>query len=358
MRQFLYDGFNEDEQGRQVFDAIVPFVAGGGMGFFNHRFASPTRHNAQHDSHQYPADVFPFAYGVEHDPFTERREGILSKARGRGVVPKVFHIQTSSEYWSRAGSLVHTDPRGRRDAKIPDEVRIYTIGGARHGAGSGVPTQGGKGQLPINPTDYRPLLRGLITALDQWVRTGEAPPPSVYPTISDGTLVPWQVEKSGWIPLRGVRYPKVIHQPDYIDRGPTFHKTREITIQPPKVAGRYVVRIPGYGSDNNERGCLLVPTVAVPVGSFTGWNLRSRDIGAETELLSLSGGYLPFASTKEVRQNGSDPRLSLQERYDHFETYQKKFNQSLARLVEQRYLLDEDIPRLQELSNTAEHAFR
>ena len=43
LRTFLYEGFNADEQGRIVFDGVMPVVAGGGQGFFNHRFASPTR---------------------------------------------------------------------------------------------------------------------------------------------------------------------------------------------------------------------------------------------------------------------------------------------------------------------------
>jgi hypothetical protein len=48
------------EKGRKVFDGLMPHVAGGGMGFFNHRFAQPTRHNAQHEEHLYPCDQFPF----------------------------------------------------------------------------------------------------------------------------------------------------------------------------------------------------------------------------------------------------------------------------------------------------------
>ena len=222
LRQFLYDGFNADENGRPVFEGLIPHVAGGGMGFFNHRFASPTRHNTQHDNHIYPADVFPFTYGEEQDPFTGRKEGILMRARDARVVPKIMHIQSSSEYWHRAGSLVHTDPSGKRDSVIPDEVRIYTIGGAQHGPGTGLPGKGGSGQLPSNPTDYRPVLRGLLTALDDWVRRGKTPPPSAYPKIADGTLVPWPESKSGWRPLPGVQYPQVIHEPAFCDRGPVF----------------------------------------------------------------------------------------------------------------------------------------
>jgi hypothetical protein len=42
---------------------LIPHVSGGGPGFFNHRFASPTRFNGHHAEHTYPCDVFPFTYG-------------------------------------------------------------------------------------------------------------------------------------------------------------------------------------------------------------------------------------------------------------------------------------------------------
>lgn len=358
LRQLLYDGFNADEQGRIVFDGVIPHVAGGGLGFFNHRFASPTRHNTQHDNHNYPADVFPFTYGEETDPFTGRTEGILTRARRADVVPKIMHVQTSSEYWHRAGSLVHTDPLGQKDAEIPEEVRLYTIGGAQHGAGSGKPSDGGSGQLPSNPTDYRPILRGLLTAMDRWVRHGETPPESVYPKIADGTLVPWPMNESGWQPIKDVMYPSVIHQPDYVDRGTLFLSKRQINIEPPKVDGTYVVKVPGCKEDNNEKGCLLLPSVAVPVATFTSWNLRGKAIGAETELLSLSGGYIPFPKTKADREKTADPRLSLEERYGNYETYRQEFEQALIPLVRGRYLLEEDIPRIKQLAEGHKNLFQ
>ncbi|MEC9349626.1 MAG: alpha/beta hydrolase domain-containing protein, partial [Planctomycetota bacterium] len=115
LRMFLYDGFNADEQGRKVFDAVMPHVAGGGLGFFNHRFASPTRYSTQHESHLYPTDYFPFSYGEQKDHLSGRTDGILRRARAAGVVPKVLHTQSSSEYWHRSASLVHTDTAGRMD---------------------------------------------------------------------------------------------------------------------------------------------------------------------------------------------------------------------------------------------------
>ncbi len=350
LRQFLYDGFNADERGRRVLDGVIPHVAGGGMGFFNHRFASPTRHNTQHDNHLYPADVFPFTYGLSRDPFTNRQEGILTRSLADGTCPKVMHIQTSSEYWHRAGSLVHTDPSGKLDAEIPNCVRIYTIGGAQHGPGSGQVQAGGSGQLPRNPTDYRPLMRGLLTAIVAWVQEDVTPPASVYPKMADGTLVGWERKNSGWRPLPNIAYPSVIHAPEFVDRGPEFLTKRRASIQPPVRLGVYGVRVPAYKNDNNERGCLLLPTVAVPVATFTSWNLRSISIGGENELLSLAGGYIPFPRNPQSRRESADPRLSLVERYSGFDQYFTLYSEHVSRLVQDRYILEEDRPRLYQLA--------
>jgi hypothetical protein len=352
LRQFLHEGFNADEAGRIVFDGLMPHVAGGGLGSFNHRFASPTRHNAQHDNHLYPTDRFPFTYGDARDPFTGRVDGLLRRARAAGVVPRIFHTQTAAEYWHRSGSLVHTDPLGERDAALPPEVRLYTFGGAQHGPGSGQPGPRGKGQLPPNPTDYRPLLRGLLVALEAWIRDGTPPPPSVYPRFADGTLGGWRERESGWQALPGVRYPEVIQQPEWLDYGPDFLASGRITRQPPADRGDYRVLVPVVGPDNNERGMLRLPSVAVPVATFTGWNLRAPEVGAENELLALTGGYLPFARTPADRAAAGDPRPSLAERYPDFAAYQAEFEAAARRLVTDRYLLEEDLPRLLQLART------
>ncbi len=352
LRQFLYDGFNADESGRQVFDGVIPHVAGGGLGFFNHRFASPTRHNGQHDNHLFPADQFPFTYGDEIDSFTGREDGILHRDRARGTVPRVMHTQSSSEYWHRAGSLVHTDPLGKRDAKLPPEVRVYCFGGTQHGAGGGfAATAPGNGQLITNPADYRPLLRALLTALDGWVRTGQEPPPSTHPRIADGTLVGWRESESGWHGIPGVRYPEVIQQPEHLDRGPEFYRFRRSTIEPPISRGNYVVNIPKCGPDNNELGTLLLPAVAVPVATYTSWNTRGRSVGAENEMLGLQGGYIPFVKTKADREKLGDPRPALLERYRDFADFQTQYRKVVDRMVEERTLLSEDVAGLMNLAD-------
>jgi hypothetical protein len=349
LRQFLHDGFNADEQGRQVFDGIISHVAGGGLGSFNHRFASPTRTNGQHDEHLFAADYFPFTYGDSRDPFTKQTDGILGRSRETKTVPKVFHTQSSSEYWHRSGSLVHTAPLGEKDAEIPSEVRLYTFGGCQHGAGSGVPGTRGPGQLPTSPADYRPFMRALLMALDAWVKDGTEPPPSVYPKIADGTLVPWQKDKSNWPAIPGVKYPEVIQQPAYLYRGPQWQTEMIASVEPPEIRGHYGIRVPAYGPDGNEKGTLLLPAVKVPVATYLSWNLRHESIGAADELLSLQGGYVPFPRTKENRAAGNDPRPALLERYRDFDDYQKQYLAAAEELVASRYLLDEDLSRLRAL---------
>jgi hypothetical protein len=349
LRQFLWDGFNVDERGRKVFDGVISHVAGGGLGSFNHRFASPTRTNGQHDEHLFPADYFPFTYGDETDPHTGRVDGILRKSRPTKTTPYVFHTQSSSEYWHRSGSLVHTDPLGKVDAEIPPEVRIYTFGGTQHGSGGGVPGPKGNGQLPPTPADYRPLMRALVVALDAWVKDGREPPPSVYPKIKDSTLVGWRESESGWPKIPGVNYPQVIQQPALLYRGPLWDTQRIATVEPPEIRASYVVRVPAYKPDGNEKGTLDVPAVAVPVGTYASWSLRDPSVGAAGELLSLQGSFIPFAKTEAEREAQQDPRPSLERLYAGYDDYEKRYLAVAEQLVAQRYLLAEDLPRLKAL---------
>jgi hypothetical protein len=349
LRHFLWEGFNADEQGRRVLDGVISHVAGGGLGSFNHRFASPTRTNGQHEEHLFPADYFPFTYGDETDPFSGKTDGILRRCRASDTGPKVFHTQSSSEYWHRSGSLVHTDPIGRKDAQVPPEVRFYTFGGTQHGPGSGVAAARGGGQIPSNPADYTPLMRALVVALDAWVKDGKEPPPSLYPRIADGTLVGWQKSETAWPAIPDIAYPQVIQQPPMLDRGPRWETDRIATIEPPQIKGHYVVKVPAVDADGNERGTLNLPAISVPVATYTSWNIRAESIGAAGELLSLQGGYIPFLATREAREKAKDPRPSLAERYGNFDEYQRRYLDAARRLVAERYLLDEDLPRLKTL---------
>jgi hypothetical protein len=358
LRNFLYLGFNDDGSTRRVFDGLMPHVAGGGLGFFNHRFAQPTRHNGQQEEHLYPGDHFPFTYGDSDDPFSKRTDGIqrrLSNTR-HGLLPYVMHTQSAAEYWHRSGSLVHTDPLGKTDVAIPFNVRMYAFGGTQHGPAGDPPGRGLADNLH-NPGDYRPLLRALLDRLDAWARHGTEAPPSVYPRIDQKTLVDWKQSSTGFPALLGVRYPEVIQRPEARDFGPDFEKRGIISNEPPKIRGLYTVLVPRSGPDGNDLGTLLPPEVAVPLATYTGWNLRRREAGAETMLASLLGSYIPFARTKAERQKTGDPRLSIEERYGGFDEYQKRFRAVCDEMVKNRYLLQEDAERLIKGREKLRHLF-
>jgi len=347
LRNFLYLGFNLDEQGRKVFDGLMPHVAGAGLGYFNHRFCQPTRLNSQHLEHTYPSDYFPFAYGDDVDPHTDKQDGLQRRtfAAAANMLPKVMNTQGTGEYWHRAGSLVHTDPLGTRDVEIPANVRLYTFGGTQHSATS-LPLTRGMGEQLLNPADYNPQLRALLAALDLWTRNGDMPPPSIYPTIKSGTLVDFAQSTTGFPAIPGVRYPQVIHRPERLDFGPDFESNGIATVEPPRVGEPYGVKVPRVGPDGNELGTLLPIEVAVPTATYTGWNLRRAEVGAEGQLVSLMGSYLPFACTKAERLANDDPRESLEERYGTFDRYRAKFIAATEDYVRRRYMLDEDARRL------------
>jgi hypothetical protein len=350
LRHFLYIGFDEDERGRIVFDGLMPHVAGGGLGFFNHRFAQPTRFNGQHEDHLYPTDVFPFTYGPSTDPFTKRTDSILGRYAKGSVHPKVMHTQTSAEYWHRSGSLVHTMPDGKADAEIPADVRIYALGGFQHGAGNGhIPSPGtpAKG-IPSNPPntgDYRPFLRALLVALDDWVKESKTPPRSVYPKIADGTLVDWHQDKTGFPKIPGVRYPTVIQQPPIAEYGPKFLTHGIITIEPPMVHGIYPALVPKSADElGNDAGTLLV--LDHMLATFTGWNTRRKEAGADGELANLTGSCLPLPRTKAERQKSGDPRPSIEEIHPSFAQYRDGYRVLLGKHQTWRTLLPEDIELL------------
>lgn len=347
LRQFVHHGFNEDLAGRKVFDGIVPIIAGAGFGMFNTRFAMPTRTNGQHENLLYPNDYFPFTYGDSTDPFSGRVDGILRQARLSNTEPKVMHIQTSNEYWVRAGSLAHTNPEGTQDAQIPDNVRFYTIGGSQHGSGSGIPSSGrGFGQLPNNHNRWTPIANTLLVAMVDWVSAGSMPPPSRYPKIADGTLVAshlasGNINPEAWRTLPGYEHPKAMYQIGSANFGERFMEQGIIDLHPMFSNDWYGAKVPKVNRDNNDlpQSSILPPLTAVPLGTFVPWNLRNPVSGAETELARLSGGYIPFAATPAQAQANEDPRPALSKRYSGALEYLREYEIATESLIQQGYLL-------------------
>jgi hypothetical protein len=344
LRHFLHQGFNQDEQGRRVFDGVFVEVAGAGRGSFNHRFAQASRDGHQHWNVHYPTDVFPFTDLPETDPETGETAGLLDREVASGTVPKLIHVVTSYEYWNRAASLMHTDPSSTRDVALPDTSRAYLVASAQHGPGTLPPAEGGAngndGLYPTNPNDFRPLIRALVRALDGWVAQGVEPPPSQYPRIGDGTLAP--PERAGWAGVPGVRFPTVRNEPVRADCGPEWARG-VITIEPPRLGPVFPALVPAVDADGNDRAGIRLPEIVAPLASQTGWNWRHPRVGAPDALVAYRGSYLPFAWTKAEREAKGDPRLSIEERYRGREDYLGRVALAAMALVRERFLLPQDV---------------
>jgi hypothetical protein len=347
LRHFLYQGFNEDEQGRRVFDGVFDQVGGSGRGSFNHRFGQASRDALQYFNILFPVDLFPFTDGPETDPETGVTDSILARAEKTNTAPKVFHLLTNSEYFNRAGSLVHTDPTGTKDADLPANTRIYMIASAPHGPGPFPPVSnrggGMVGRAVLNPLNYSPATRALFRALDRWVADDVAPPPSAYPRIADGTLT--SPDRAGWPAIPGYQLPQQPLRAFHLNFGPDWAKGI-VSVEPPEVGKPFVVRVPAVDGDGNVRAGIRLPDIAVPLATQAGWNYRDTSIGAPDRLAGEIGSYIPFARTRADRDRAGDPRLSIEERYRNRDEYVGRFAAATLDLVAAGYVLSEDVADL------------
>ena len=345
IHHFLYEGLNGDEQGRRVFDGALIHVAGSGKGMFNHRFRMSTEYGTQHEGHLSGSEFFPLAPLPQTDPVTGESGDSLARSRKSGHTPRILFTQSSTEYWSRAASLLHTDVEGKTDLTLPEDVRVYLVAGAEHlGKSDGTP---GICQQPRNTLDDRgPVLRAMLMNLVDWVKHGKAPPPSRHPRLKDHTLVSFDEWKAQYPKIPGHHLPSQAYQPPRLDFGPRFHSEGIADIIPPKAGKPFRTLLPAVNADGNETSGILLPEVAVPLGTYTGWNLRSPQVGAETMLSPLDGMFIPFARTKAEREKTGDPRPSLEERYPSRAEYLSRLTDAAKKLKAEGFLLEEDVTRI------------
>jgi hypothetical protein len=343
LRTFLYYGFNADEKERKVFDGMMIHVAGAGRGSFNHRFAQPSRDGHPFLNTFYPTDIFPYTDLEETDPETGLSGGILARAIKGNVVPKVFYTNSSYEYWGRAASLIHTTIDGKGDAPLPATTRIYLMAGGQHGP-AGFPPSRNHTQNLANPNDFKWAMRALLMAMDRWVKDGVEPPASLYPRINSDTLVPLGALQFPKIP--GVAVPTHMQKGYRVDYGLEFQTAGIVSIDPPVIGKAFPMFVPQVDRDGNETSGIRMPAIQAPLGTYTGWNLRSEDIGSPDELNSMIGSFIPFAKTKEDREKSGDPRPSIAERYASREEYLKRYEAAARDLAKSGYLLEGDIPRI------------
>jgi hypothetical protein len=248
---------------------------------------------------------------------------------------------------------------------VAPNTRIYFLAGLQHFSGAFPPQKSIPGnsdyttQQKHNPNPILWYWRALITDMNQWVRDGKEPPTSTYPKIADKTLVPlgqWSFPK-----IPSVNTPHEVCLAYHLDfaleafgpppGAPGHGKEPEmmwVNIEPPQVGPAFGVLVPQSDADGNDLGGVRLPELQVPLATYTGWNLRDPSIGAPEQRVSFLGSWIPLPKTAEERKKTGDPRPSIAERYLSQDDYMKKFEQAARKLIEQRFLLQEDLPAILE----------
>ena len=356
LRHFLYLGLNVDEQGRQVFDGMLPLVAGARRGEFNERFAQPSRSQVPGFGH-----LMPFTDDDQTDPLTGRTDGLLRRQRVLGGVPRIVALNSAAEYWRADCSLLHTDISGARDANLSDGTRVYLMAGVQHMPGQ-LPlnrrsADGSRGMRDFNTVDYSPLLRAALVNLDRWVSLGEEPPPSVYPRLSDGTATSRSdvIARFEGIPGAGTPLVERLRSIRRLGLGPDA--AEGVASYPAVLGDPYPTFVSAVDADGNELGGIRLPDISVPLATYAGWNPRDPATGGEGQILDMLGSTVPFARTTAERIDSKDPRPSNEERYRNRDSYLARVREAVEALVAGRYLLAEDVELVVETAGQRYDAF-
>jgi hypothetical protein len=341
-RSFLQLGFNQDEDGRIVFEGINTHIATRRISL-NVRFGRPGGGGLQREDHLFPSNEPPFTWDSRYEPISGITGGILEACMKNNTCPKIIQTLSSSEYWQLRASLRTTDSKGIKDLKIPSNVRIYHFAGTQHIPSANISSMSGRME---NSNSYWLIHRALMIALENWVLNGELPPASSYPTLATHTLVKPDKKSTGWPDIPGVVYNGRINEGSLINYGSQYNieKTSGILSDPPKETKdkQYEALVPKVNKDGNEIAGIRSIELQVPLGTYTGWSLRRQGYG-EGDLAALSGMFIPFEKNRAARIAVGDPRVSLSERYGSYQAYLREVVKAAKKLVKEGFLLPQDV---------------
>jgi len=355
LRDYIYLGFNEDEAGRQVFDGIIPWIAGTDRVFINVRFADPNTYSEQDRQHNYLQSSYPpFTYAVTTDPLSGVHDGIMHRP---ATDPLVMQVDSESEFWQLHGSLNVVDGLGG-PVPIPPNVRLYFVGNTAHAFISGSFLNPTPGTAPLcsyaTPTSgiNWETLRASLRNLDRWAdgRGGDeedgeetAPPDSNYPSLLNDTLGSLADVGHGFPAIPQVSFPDVVDTYQLLEFGPTFNSLGGIlSLQPPQNGPDYTILVPETDSSGIDVAGVHQIESRAPLGTSTGWNLRTPAQRGPNALCVLTGSYFPFATTKAARLVSGDPRPSLEERYGTHDGFVAAVKKAARELVHEGFLLKTD----------------
>jgi len=348
MRDYINLGFNEDESGRSVWDGAF-LDASAAAGQFNIRFAQPGNIAGLYD----PIAEGPSWWEDYSDKVRDRPTwGLLHRCRATNTCPVIMEIEGGADFWFVKGSLGIAGTTGTDDIPLPNNVRRYYMASTNHTGGadnfSVEQPPVASCVLPANPLPWIETERALLAAMNAWIGKGALPPPSVYPRVTDGTLVPATAAAMGWPAIPGAPSPDGVMNSvlDY-DFGPNFRYNDHSGIidnVPPPVKRAIPTLAAKVDADGNEIAGVRALLLQVPLGTYTGWNPVSSGVlkGQECQ---LQAGTIPFARTKAERLAKGDPRASLDERYGNLSHYYSLAVEAANRLVAQGFLLPGDAER-------------
>lgn len=360
MKTFVHLGFNEDLEGRRVFDALFPLVAARQTNV-NARFAVPGGGGGVRLDHRAFGQTGTRGFAANYvDELRGEAGGIFARCDPSNTCPKTFLGLSGSEMWVLQASPVLTDTRGTRDLVQPQNLRIYYFAGTQHGT---APIAWDPA-LTLYPagvqSDYNPIVRALWQRLVEWMIEDTPPLPSRVPHLADGTLV--RPEELEYPAMRGVAFPvdgRPVSIPPFrylgwynslglLDFGPAFSERNESGIaewQPPAYMGKdYAILVPAVDTDGNEIAGVQPVGNAVPLGTNLPYNYGANlTLG---DLFWLSGSFIPFHVTRAARLAAGDERPSLEERYGDHAGYVAAVRTAADQLVQDGFLLRGDADRL------------
>jgi hypothetical protein len=347
LRNYIHLGFNSSEDGKQVFDGVMPLIAMRSIAM-NFRFAAP---GGLVDLYEIGLDGVNWWGDYDDKVRGQGRHSLLERCAPVNQCPKVAEVMGAAELRFHRGGTDFVGTGAEADIPLPANVRRYYNASVTHGGGKGgfsldqQPMRDGYCALPANPNPTTFVNRAVFAALVDWVSKDRAPPPSIYPTLAGGDLVSRETFESQFPAIPGVpRSPEALlnrydfsHDPHFVPRD----ISGVLSNVPPRFAGTIPLLVPRVDADGNETAGIRSPLLAAPLGTYTGWNPVATGYRKGRYCFS-AGGFIPFAKTKAERVTKGDPRPSLEERYPSHADYVAKVKAQADALVAKGYMLADD----------------
>jgi hypothetical protein len=108
--------------------------------------------------------------------------------------------------------------------------------------------------------------------------------------------------------------------------------------------------VPQVDADGNDLGGVALPFLAVPLGTYTGWNVDQEPLQSFDYLSGLIGSFIPFARSEKERLASDDSRLSVEKRYASRQVYLDQTLAAARALVARRLMLERDVQSQVELA--------